>query len=144
MTLMLVYFVMLLGYGFAGVERLCGLFSMRHFNRLIYLQYAKYITSQALVNVKDILDISRKAVVRCYSEELGREPDDQGNLDVDISFDGSWHTRGHKSLLGIGAVTDATTGLVLDFETLCKTCAKCNMKRSALQKKQITKEDHEV
>lgn len=47
---------------------------------------------------------------------LGVLPDENGILDVDVSFDGSWLTRGHKSHIGIGTVIECNTGLVLDSE----------------------------
>lgn len=141
-TVMLVYLGMLLGCGYYGIEKICGSLSLKHFTNVAYLCYAKFITAQAKGNVKDILEMSRKAVIQYYSE-LGREPDDNGILGLDVTFDGSWHTRGHKSLFGVGVVIDANTQLILDYETLCKMCAKCNVKRSAMEKKKMTEVKYE-
>lgn len=39
----------------------------------------------------------------------------QGFANFDLSYDGSWMTRGHKSHLGIGFVIEADTRVVVDF-----------------------------
>ncbi|GFR72993.1 hypothetical protein ElyMa_005719700 [Elysia marginata] len=44
-----------------------------------------------------------------------------------MSYVGSWLTRGHKSLIGIGCVIDMVTGLVMDGHVCslhCHICAK--------------------
>ncbi|GFX16021.1 uncharacterized protein TNCV_4702801 [Trichonephila clavipes] len=38
--------------------------------------------------------------------------------DLSVSFDGTWLTRGHTSLIGVGCVIDMLTGYVVDFEVL--------------------------
>ena len=53
-------------------------------------------------------------------------------LNICVSYDGTWHKRGHTSNYGIGFVMDTLTGLVLDFEVLSKYCAACNVKARCL------------
>lgn len=50
-------------------------------------------------------------------------------LDLTVSFDGSWLTRGHTSLLGLGCVIDSLTGLVLDVLVMSSSCEVCNQAR---------------
>ncbi|GFV15643.1 uncharacterized protein TNCV_2123601 [Trichonephila clavipes] len=38
--------------------------------------------------------------------------------DLSVSFDGTWLTRGHTSLIGVGCVIDMLTGYVVDFEVM--------------------------
>ena len=47
-------------------------------------------------------------------------------LDIAVSFDGTWMTRGHRSHVGAAFVIDSETGFVLDFEVLCYFCSSCN------------------
>ncbi|GFW50281.1 uncharacterized protein TNCV_4696981 [Trichonephila clavipes] len=47
-------------------------------------------------------------------------PTDVPVVDISVSFDGSWLTRGHTSLIGIVGVIDILTGYVIDFEVMCK------------------------
>ena len=43
----------------------------------------------------------------------------------DVSFDASWHRRGHYSNQGFGAAIDAVSGKVLDFGIKQRVCKKC-------------------
>ena len=35
--------------------------------------------------------------------------------DIHVSFDGSWHRRGHTSKSGIGLLIETKTGLIVDY-----------------------------
>ncbi|GFT21865.1 uncharacterized protein TNCV_3179691 [Trichonephila clavipes] len=50
-------------------------------------------------------------------------PTDVPVVDISVSFDGSWLTRGHTSLIGIACVIDILTCYVIDFEVMCKFSA---------------------
>ena len=65
-------------------------------------------------------------IVEEYSK-IGIVPDDDGILDIDVSFDGSWQKRGHSSHNGVASVIDMLTGVVVDYEILSNYCAKCNI-----------------
>ena len=41
-------------------------------------------------------------------------------VDITVSYDGSWHKRGHPSMYGVAAVIDIYTGLVVDYVVLSK------------------------
>lgn len=83
-TLMLVYFMMLMGYGYSGVEKLCGLLSIPHFSKTTYVCYSKKVLEKAKENVNAVLERSRKAVFDFYKNERGRESDQSGILDTDV------------------------------------------------------------
>ncbi|GFV73610.1 uncharacterized protein TNCV_1269901 [Trichonephila clavipes] len=53
-------------------------------------------------------------------------------VDISVSFDGSWLTRGHTSLIGIACVIDILTGYVIDFEVMCKVCRNCSVAKREL------------
>lgn len=57
---------------------------------------------------------------------LGSEPDKNGNIKIDVSYDGSWMSRGFSSQYGVGAVIDCVTGLILDISVLSKYCHQCH------------------
>lgn len=71
----------------------------------------------------DVLEFSRNIVYSSH-EELDSN-DNEDVIDVAVSYDGTWHKRGHTSLYGIGIVIDILTGLVIDFEILSKYCPEC-------------------
>lgn len=52
-------------------------------------------------------------------------------IDIAVSFDGSWHRRGHKSLYGFAAVIEFETGHVIDYVVLSKYCYQCELKVTA-------------
>ena len=54
----------------------------------------------------------------------------EGALPITVSFDGSWHKRGHTSLYGVAAVIDVLTGLVVDYVVLSKYCHACALKKN--------------
>lgn len=70
-----------------------------------------------------------KCVESVY-DKSGSGKDSNGILNTDVSFDGTWMTKGHTSKVGVAFVMDISTGLALDFEVLKKFCRACaNMKK---------------
>ncbi|GFN94321.1 hypothetical protein PoB_002082700 [Plakobranchus ocellatus] len=68
-------------------------------------------------------------------------------LNISVSFDGSWLTRGHKSLIGIGCVIDVLTGLIIDGHVLslhCHVCAQtgASIKRETPHRYEQWRQDH--
>ena len=72
----------------------------------------------------------RQAHITVNPELIGQEI-----IDIGVSYDGTWHKRGHTSLYGIGIVIDILTGIVIDFEILSKYCGVCTQKSKSLDKK---------
>ncbi|GFT02086.1 uncharacterized protein TNCV_83891 [Trichonephila clavipes] len=75
----------------------------------------------------------------CMASEVHSEvrkayeaPTDVPVFDISVSFDGSWLTRGHTSLIGIACVIDILTGYVVDFEVMCKVCRNCSVTKREL------------
>lgn len=66
-------------------------------------------------------------------------PDDV--LDISVSFDGSWMTRGHTSHVGIGCIIDMTTGLCIDAHVVCNLCQICESTGKKLQRNKPTEYD---
>ena len=50
-----------------------------------------------------------------------------GQRDITVSFDGTWHIKGHSSSVGACFVIDTLSGLVLDYVVLSKYCAECQL-----------------
>ena len=63
----------------------------------------------------------RREHIRQYALDIGKDD----IIDISVSFDGSWLTRGHKSLIGIGCVIDVLTGLILDGHVCSLHCHIC-------------------
>ena len=45
-------------------------------------------------------------------------PDEDGTLNVEVTFGGTWMKRGHTSHIGAADVMEVHTGFVLDYEVL--------------------------
>lgn len=46
---------------------------------------------------------------------------------IAVSFDGTWHTRGHSSHIGVATVIELFSGYVLDYVVLSNFCLGCEL-----------------
>ena len=139
-TLVAVYYNMQLGFGYRMFPKFCGNFSMKNVSKPVYVRHANFVTKKAIVKVKDILEKSREHLIKFYKDILGREAED-GILDIEVTYDGSWQKRGHNSNMFVGAVIDANIGYVIDYVTLCKVCVNCDAKKTLVKKGKMTSEE---
>ena len=56
-------------------------------------------------------------------------------LDVVVSYDRTWMTRGHKSHFCVGFVIHVNTGFVLDHEVVSYYCGTCANKKALCQQR---------
>lgn len=56
-----------------------------------------------------------------------KEMDSGFHRDVTIMYDGTWHKRGYTSHIGVGAVIEYHTGLILDAVVLSNLCLGCQI-----------------
>ena len=89
-----------------------------------YAKHVRAITKANKAVVKTVLD-EAAVTVRKACQDLDPTITEDAILDLTVSFDGLWMTRGHKSLYGVGCVVEVTTGLVLDFCVLSLYCQRC-------------------
>lgn len=82
----------------------------------------------------------RNTIVDLY-KALGHEPLN-GVLDIDVSFDGTWHKRGFTSHYGVGLVIEVYSGLAIDYEVLSNFCLVCSSKKDNLQNHDCMKTFH--
>ena len=114
----------------------CGYSSMIHFLGLMNMPYSP---SQNLYR-KNLLKIETAATqafqsiskrthlaIRSAYQDIGVHPDENGILDIAVSFDISWQKRGFKSHNGMASVIDLLTGFIIDFEVLSNYCGKCKV-----------------
>ena len=76
-----------------------------------------------------VLGKARLAVREAYQHNDVNTP-----LDIAVSFDGTWLTRGHSSLIGVGCVVEVITGLTLDFHVVSLHCQVFYYRRIAEEK----------
>lgn len=114
------------GNGLSGCEKMISCLNSDSFMKPNkYYEYSRVIGGKMLDFYEEQRPIVNMCVRNHYHQERLIEPDEDDILNVDVSFDGTWLTRGHNSNIGMGFVIEAETGFVLDFHVLSKYCQKC-------------------
>lgn len=77
------------GCGHSAIRKWCGIMNMPYsLSKNGYSKNQKKIEEAALKTFESISDSSRSGIVAAY-EDIGVEPDEQGVLDIGVTFDGS-------------------------------------------------------
>lgn len=130
----IVYSTMDVGLGYAGFHKLTENMSMKP----LYKNYANF-QSLALEKTKEkAKEILKKSIEAAKQHYV---PDQHGIYDMKVIYDGSWQKRGHTSLLAVGAIIDADSACVLDYEVVSKFCEVCGKKRKGLEQKKVSQEE---
>ena len=114
----MVYSTMATGLGFTNFHTLTGMLSLKPLHKK-YWEVRSSVCDAVKEKVDEVLANSIEGVKRHYS------PDNDGIYNVKVIFDGSWQKRGHTSTLAVGAIVEAETGCVIDYEVVSKYCELC-------------------
>ena len=127
------YGVSEIGLGREGLATFCGIMGMplpsnvsawqtqiKAVNNAANTEFEK-ITEQAAIRLRSTLK-NETSDLDCNFDPM----DFSQQIDVAVSFDGTWHHRGFKSSHGVGVVMSVDTGEVLDVEVLSKDCSVCS------------------
>ena len=116
-----------IGCGFSSIRDWCSTMNLPNcISREAYSNSHHKIGEASKATFDQILKSSREAIQTAY-KDIGIVPDEQGILDIAVSFDGSWQRRGHSSHNGMASVIELLTGLPLDHEVLSNFCRKCKV-----------------
>ncbi|GFO12967.1 hypothetical protein PoB_003947200 [Plakobranchus ocellatus] len=135
------------GMGPYSFNSFCEYMEMPGLHQKTFNKFAKRIYSQN-ERLGDRIFREAAALVRQeHMRQFHLNLDDDSLLDISVSFDGSWLTRGHKSLIGIGCVIDVLTGLIIDGHVMslhCHVCARTGtwVKRETPQRYEHWLEEH--
>ncbi|XP_069178518.1 uncharacterized protein [Procambarus clarkii] len=130
----LVYTNMLNGHGYTYYRGMCSIANMKCVSYKTYNRVQKMIKNAAIEKWVHLQENTRHIIFNHYREQFDRHSVG-GILDIDVSFDGSWHTRGHHSQIGCAFVVEIFTGLVVDYNCFCK---KCKMLLNRKQQGKVT------
>uniref|UniRef100_A0A2C9JZT0 Mutator-like transposase domain-containing protein n=1 Tax=Biomphalaria glabrata TaxID=6526 RepID=A0A2C9JZT0_BIOGL len=87
-------------------------------------------TKSIYKDAEDVRQALHSKTIRLVRKEHAKNSNsalsDDDILDIAVSFDGTWMTRGHKSMIGVSCVIDVLTGYVIDFEVLSSFCQTCS------------------
>ena len=131
------------GRGFAGYQKVCAINNNDPMTKHKYSKIKDHIGDLCFDMFRNKSDLIYQCLVAHYAT-LNRFPDDNGVLNIDVSFDGSWPTRGHKSHIGVGAVIDVYTGFVIDYYVCSSYCAFCNRQKTKKSENQISEEQFRI
>lgn len=112
------------GYGRAGLSRLSAAVGCQEMTNYTFNRHAQFIYQEMNGFYKEQESVAQQCVEKLYEkEEKGKDID--GKLNIDVSFDGTWLSRGHKSHIGAGFVIDLSSGIVVDYKILSNYCNAC-------------------
>ena len=87
-----VYGALLNGGSHMAVNKIGTLAGLAFMNSNKFHRYKNILITCALDAVAEHLEENKKKVFAAYAEE-GEHPDEAGILDVEVIYDGTWHTR---------------------------------------------------
>ena len=114
-----------MGVGYGGLVRLCRHFDMSAMTSKMYTSRVKVVASASMVATSSLLDDAVEVVRSTYIDRGLSTPTEHGIIDLAVSFDGTWMTRGHSSKYGLGFMVEIETGLVLDFVSVLPQLCWC-------------------
>ena len=122
-----------IGCGFSAMKEWSGMMNMPFvLTQNSYIEHNNKLEEGSRKAFNQIGQETTKEIFKAYSA-VGVQPDDQGILDIAVSYDGAWQRRGFSSHNGVGSVIDLLTGLPVDFEVLSNFCSKCATKTNSDQ-----------
>ena len=119
------------GFGHAKLVRFfAGLDVPQPLHLKTYQRLADRIHGHAL---ECQLDSFQDAVAAVRSHYMAADPTltDDSDIPIVVSYDGTWHKRGHTSHHGVGVVVELNTGLVIDTHTMSNICHGCKTRAPA-------------
>lgn len=125
MNLQEVYHSLVSGIGRVGLEKRSTFMGMPPISAHFYNNHCNILFREMESHYKDLMKTCHESIEEYYVSRGLDERDSQGNLHIEVSFDGTWMTRGHRSHIGIGFVIEVYTGLIVDFEVICNYCPIC-------------------
>lgn len=120
-----------IGKGYAALEQFSMVMNMKMLNKQSFHEQTKYLYKAAKASGTMCVSKARQRVRKHYMEQ-NPEISNDSFIDLAVSFDGTWHKRGHTSNYGVGCIIEIETGLVIDYHVLSKFCRKCAMTKADL------------
>ena len=112
------------GVGHAGLVKFCRYLDMPVVHHKTYQKHVNAITTARTEVARAMLDEAAHIVRKAY-RLTDPSINDNTVIDIAVSYDGSWMTRGHRSHYGIGCVVEVLTGLVVDYHVMSLFCQSC-------------------
>lgn len=91
-----------------------------------YIRHWRYLHSLMDEHCSCSMAAAHEAVRKYYISRGIAHPNKDGIINTEVTFDGTWMTRGHKSHTGTGFLVKVNTGIKVEFEVLCSFCIVCH------------------
>nr|XP_045614143.1 uncharacterized protein LOC123767968 [Procambarus clarkii] len=136
---------MLAGQGYRSFLNMNRGLSMSGVSRKDYKKFRNMIGEKAREKWLEVQAESHDKIVDYYCRELNRAKDEEGFLDIDVFFDGLWHTKEHpgNSQVGIAFLVEIFTGLVVDYNVFHKKCKQCQTFDEQKREGNLTEAEYE-
>ena len=119
------YSSLVCGLGSSTFNNFCESMDLPGLHHKTFHSHAKAIYSK-LEMLEDRVFGQTVAYVReVHAKHSGITLAEDDVLNISVSFDGTWLTRGHSSHIGVGCVVDLFTGLCIDAHVMCTYCQVC-------------------
>ena len=116
------------GFGYQQLTHfMAGLDVPQIMHRRTYQRIAHHVHDAAITCMDQCYSKAVEAV-RAYYCEMDKSLGPDSIIPIVVSFDGTWHKRGHSSHYGVGVIIELHTGLVLDSHVVSNYCMKCTRK----------------
>ena len=106
-------------FGLAKISEGLGMPSMHHKSHSRHMDVITRVVPTIKAN---ILEQARQKVREYYELSDTDVIGEDGVLNLGVSYDGSWAKRGHTSKIGVGAIIEIMTGLVVDYHVMSLYC----------------------
>ncbi|GFO03820.1 hypothetical protein PoB_003032500 [Plakobranchus ocellatus] len=113
------------GMGPYLLSNLCEFLEMPDLHQKTFNTIAKRVYSQNERLAEEVFGQAASFLCQKHIHYHHLQDEEDAILDISVSFDGSWLTCGHKSLIGIGCVIDVLTDLIINGHVLSPHCHVC-------------------
>ncbi|GFV76829.1 uncharacterized protein TNCV_4730491 [Trichonephila clavipes] len=114
-----------IGKDYSAIEKFCMVMNIDPFSSTTYGKCARWLDNAYTLASENIFAEIHREIKNVYENAAEI-------TDLSVSFDGTWLTRGHTSVIGVGCVIDMLTGYVVDFEVMSKVCRHCSVAKNKL------------
>ena len=121
-----VYHSLMSGIGQAGLRKKSGFIGKDFLSFGSYSRHCNFLYGKMNEHHEKYQKKAHEIVRNYYISRNIAQPDENGLIDIEVSFDGTWLTRGHKSHIGVGFVIEVYTGIIIDVAVLCNYCKVCD------------------
>lgn len=120
-----------MGKGHSGMEIFSLSMNMTCLNSHAFNSHVKNLHTSSVQSGNYYFQSVRAMIIEAH-KDIGNLVDDNGFLNITVSFDGTWQTRGHSSNFAVGCIIDVLTGFVMDFVVMSKLCRYCDKAKATL------------